>query len=346
MYISEEYLELGREAVRLGKRMNLCKDGVFKAFFTMECKEAEILRNRFISAVIGKKVAVSVVINPELLPDFADGKVIRLDLLCELSNGEKVDIEMQMCSGDDNQLKRTVYYASKLCAGALKSGQKYSKLPNVYQIMICNFRLFEKDTEFNHLFTFRDETCFELSDTIQIHTIELPKINFNPKTVDSLSEVEFFGMLLKYNEDKKVISELKSSPRYKEVVAMADSMVNKICEDQYEWAKQYLLDKMEMDYYAGMACARDEGIEIGLERGLEKGLQKGLRKGLKKGLEQGLKQGVERGIKQGIEQGIKQGQTLVFSSIIKNMRQNNLTYEQIASNLGLSVEEVKNYEEN
>ena len=95
---------------------------------------------------------------------------------------------------------------------------------------------------------------------------------------------------------------------------MADSMVNKICEDQYEWAKQYLLDKMEMDYYAGMACARDEGIEIGLERG--------------------------------IKQGIKQGQTLVFSSIIKNMRQNNLTYEQIASNLGLSVEEVKNYEEN
>ena len=61
-------------AIKRGDRLNLRSDGVFKSFFSKDTKESTYLRNLFISAVIGKNVARSIVKNPELILTYQQGK--------------------------------------------------------------------------------------------------------------------------------------------------------------------------------------------------------------------------------------------------------------------------------
>ena len=138
--VDEEIKEQAALAVAQGRTLNLRNDIVFKSFFSKECKESAYCRRKMLSAVIGREVKETKVLNPELLPTRTDGKYPRLDIHCKLEDGSEVDVEMQNSMYDDDQIKRSIYYAATLTHNALSSGEPYSQLPHIYQIMFMNFK--------------------------------------------------------------------------------------------------------------------------------------------------------------------------------------------------------------
>ena len=154
-YNDPHILERAREAVAQGKLLNLKNDIVFKSFMSKSMPESEYCRCHFIGAVIGKSVVKAQVQNPELLPEYVVGKAPRLDILCTLSDGSQVDVELQQSKENDDQKKRAVFYASRLMAASLKQGSYYKELPNVYQIMITDFRI-TRDKVLHHRYMMHD----------------------------------------------------------------------------------------------------------------------------------------------------------------------------------------------
>lgn len=307
----QEIYRRAEAAVKRGDRLNLRSDGVFKSVFSKDTKESTYLRNFFISAVIGKTVVKSVVKNPELILTYQQAKSARLDVYCQLEDGTSIDLEMQIGRENDDQVKRAVYYACKLLPGNLERGNLYATIPNVHQIMITNFHLHDF-AGFYHNFTFRDNEANEFSSLVKIHTIELPKLHYSEENLANISHLEFFALLLKYNDEAEIISKLMSIPKFKEPIAMLETVTESISRTKDEWIQQYLLDKAKNDFNCYVAASE----KIGFERGE------------KVGLERGEKIGLERGEKVGILQ------------TAKKMKDCNTDVEFIRKITGLSLEEI------
>ena len=64
--VDEEIKEQAAEAVAQGRILNLKNDIVFKSFFSKQCEESTYCMNKMLSAVIGRKVKKTKVLNPEL----------------------------------------------------------------------------------------------------------------------------------------------------------------------------------------------------------------------------------------------------------------------------------------
>ena len=180
------------------------KDDVsFKLFLSSPTPESNACLRYFLSATTGREVAKAKVTNSELLPEYRKGKMPRLP--CREANefpqaetrggltdlrpvrgasrnvrvSERVargrnvreanvaDIELQLTKADDNQKLRSLYYACKLYAGSLGRGEKYKSTPNVYQIFLIDFDLFE-DGEFYHRAMMRLDDGKILADRLQV----------------------------------------------------------------------------------------------------------------------------------------------------------------------------------
>jgi len=89
----------------------------------------------------------------------------------------------------------------------------------------------------------------------------------------------------------------------------------------------------------GLANAEMRGIEKGMKRGIKKGRFEGKEEGLKLGMELGMERGMERGMEQGMEKGreLASEETML---IISDLKQMNLTIEQIAAKYNTSQERV------
>ena len=268
--IDEEIKEQAALAVAQGKTLNLRNDIVFKSFFSKECEESAYCRRKMLSAVIGRTVKETTVLNPALLPTRTDGKYPRLDIRCKLEDGSEVDVEMQNSMYDDDQLKRSVYYAATLTHNALLSGEPYSQLPHIYQIMFMNFKKLE-DTKLHHAYTFKErDDNTELSDIVQIHYIELPKINeILKKAPSELSELEFWCILIIAGENKRANALLKTLASRQEELDMAQNLLNTMSRDQQEWENQFgyerfVHDCVSREKYAFFKGERQKAIEAAL----------------------------------------------------------------------------------
>ena len=161
-----------------GGRLPLKDDAAFKMFLSGPEPESRACLRYILSALTGREVASARVTNPELAPEFAKGKMPRLDVNCEFDDGQKADIELQLTRADDDQKLRAVFYACKLCAGSLRRGRAYRTVPSVYQIFLIDFDLFGEDEkpggrQFFHRAMMRLDDGNVLSDSLQILFFDL-----------------------------------------------------------------------------------------------------------------------------------------------------------------------------
>ena len=310
--IDDEIKEQAALAVAQGRILNLRNDIVFKSFFSKPCKESAYCRRKMLSAVIGRTVKETTVLNPELLPTRTDGKYPRLDIRCKLEDGSEVDVEMQNSMYDDDQVKRSVYYAATLTHNALSSGEPYSQLPHIYQIMFMDFKKLE-DTKLHHAYTFKErDDNTELSDIVQIHYIELPKISeILKKSLAELSELEFWCILIIAGDRNKAL--LKTLAARQEELDMAQTLLNTMSRNQQEWENQFGYERFVHD------CVSREKYAFF------------------KGEQQGISQGIQRGLQQGISQGTRN--TKIETA--RRMITDGLASDLVAKYSGLTVDEVK-----
>ena len=150
-------------------------DFVFKKIFGNE-KHPKILIS-FLNAVIKptdliKSVQIK---NTDIEKEHIEDKYSRLDIKAVTNSGEHINIEIQV-KNEYNMIKRSLYYWSKMYEGQLTKGQDYDTLSRTICINILDFKYLKNDN-FHNCYRLKEKiTNEELTDTMELHFIEIPKL--------------------------------------------------------------------------------------------------------------------------------------------------------------------------
>jgi len=130
------------------------------------------------------------ILNPFNYQEFAEAKLIVLDIRACNSTGKWRNIEMQV-SVFSGLTERLVYYACSLCVDQLKSGQSYADLKPAISICLLNKELCRDSRQAHHRFQLVDrESGRELRRAIEVHTVDLTKYNLSEATISKASKIE------------------------------------------------------------------------------------------------------------------------------------------------------------
>ena len=294
-------------------------DFVFKKIFGNE-KHPKILIS-FLNAVIKptdliKSVQIK---NTDIEKEHIEDKYSRLDIKAVTNNGEHINIEIQV-KNEYNMIKRSLYYWSKMYEGQLTKGQDYDTLSRTICINILDFKYLKNDN-FHNCYRLKEKTTNEeLTDVMELHFIEIPKLRKLENSEDISDMLEAWITFIE-SPTSELIDKLEMS------------------SDEIKEAKEELLrlsgNNKERERYEKRfeSLLEQNSLLANAER---KGLQKGLEKGLQKGIEKGLQKGIEKGKKEGLKEGAKKEKILIAKNLLDV-----LDDETISNKTGLSLKEIK-----
>ena len=275
-------------------------DYVFKNLFGSE-KHPKILISFLNACIKPESPIVSVQLkNTELSKEYIEDSFSRLDVLAKTDKGEIINIEMQRAD-EKNMVKRSLYYWSKAYSGEYGGKSRYSDLPRTVCINVLDFNLLLESNYHNKYILKNDKTNDILTDTMEIHFIELPKM----KKIDEKDILSMWAAFINDPNDERVIE--------------LESMVKELHEARIELAR-ISRDPKEAENYRLRQNAMNERMNALLEAE-DKGIAKGLIKG--------------------IAQGKAEGERLAKVEIAKISLKNGLSVEMICEITGLSIEEIE-----
>ena len=236
-------------------------DFVFKNIFGSP-KHPRILIS-FLNAILKpvNKITSVEIKGTDLEKQFIDDKYSRLDIKAETNNNEIINIEIQL-KNEYNMIKRSLYYLSKMYEEQLGQGEDYSKLNRTVCINILNFK-YLKTEKFHTGYRLKElETNEELTDVIEMHFIEIPKL---PEESDEKDMLIAWTEFLRDPESEKVRS-LEMS--IEEIREAKDELIRLSNDDKqrelYEMRSKILKDKVS---------ALNEAERKGIEKGRKEGIQ-------------------------------------------------------------------------
>ncbi|WP_461206021.1 Rpn family recombination-promoting nuclease/putative transposase [Clostridium sp. DL1XJH146] len=232
-------------------------DFVFKNIFGSE-KNPQILIS-FLNAILKpQKLITEVHIkNNDIEKYFIEDKYSRLDIKAVTSNKEIINIEIQL-KNEHNMIKRSLYYLRKMYEEQLGEGEDYSKLDRTICINILNFKYLKTD-KFHTGYRLKDiESNEELTDIIEMHFIEIPKLKDSSDEKDMLVAWTEF---LKDPESEKV-RDIEMS--VKEIREAKDELI-KMSNDSEQRALYEIRSKILKDKVSALNKAKEEGKEEGRE---------------------------------------------------------------------------------
>jgi predicted transposase/invertase (TIGR01784 family) len=213
------------------------------------------------------------ILNPFSYQEFADDKLVVLDVRARDSAGRWLNIEMQV-TVFTGLLQRLVYYACAMYVDQLDPGQSYADLRSAISICLLDKKLFRDDRIPHHRFRLADpEHDMEVPDSIEVHTVELTKYNLQEETIPCAPAIEqwaFFFLFAERYEPER-LRELLPGVEFQQAISVVETIAAKT-EDRMMYDQRL---KAQRDYQWGLDSARQEGLEKGLEKGLEEGLEKG-----------------------------------------------------------------------
>jgi predicted transposase/invertase (TIGR01784 family) len=216
-------------------------------------------------------VAVEV-LNPFSYQEFAESKLIVLDLRCRDNAGRMLNVEMQ-ASMIRELLERMVYYASSMYVEQLTVGDNYAKLRPAISICLLTQRIFDSSQP-HHRFQMVDlASGRQLNEAIEVHTVELGKYNLEQRTISQATKIEQWAFLMLYAQDydsltlKKLLPGIEFEQAIETIEVISAKTEDRIMYDQRE--------KAQRDYEWAITGAREEGLEKGRQEGREEGLKKG-----------------------------------------------------------------------
>ena len=148
-------------------------DDVFKIVFGRN--EHSFYLKALLEALLHKRITNIVIRNDVALDKLhANNKLMRLDILAEIDNNEKVNIEFQN-KNEYNVKERSEVYASGIYYNSLKVGDKYLEATKTIVIWIPGFNLFEDGNYHEIARTKRDYNNEEVSNNIIYYYFQLPR---------------------------------------------------------------------------------------------------------------------------------------------------------------------------
>ena len=166
-------------------------------------------------------------------------------------------------------VKRSLYYWSKLYEEQLTQGEDYSNLKRTVCINILNFKYLKNDRFHNGYRLKEIETNEQLSDVMEIHFIEIPKLDDESDEKDLLVA---WTQFLKNPESEKVRSLEMSIEEIRE----AKDELHRLSADQRQRELYEMRAKKLRDEGSALNKAKREGLQQGIQQGLQQGLQQGI----------------------------------------------------------------------
>jgi predicted transposase/invertase (TIGR01784 family) len=260
-------------------KLRVTNDFIFSSIFGKKGNE-EILKN-LVEAIIKENIqSLEIIDNTKLEKKMKEDKLGILDIKAILSNGTKVNIEMQMVNKHDI-VERTLFYWAKLYVEGVKEGENYKDLPKTITINILNYN-FLPDNEYHlisHLYYDKVRETM-LTDKLEVHFIDLAKFRHTITNVgdDLTAWLSFID-----GSREEMVHMAKDNV---EAIEQAHKLLEILEEDKDALRVYELRQKYLMDSASEKATALAEGHAEGLAEGRTKGLEEGLEEGLKKGREE------------------------------------------------------------
>ena len=217
------------------------------------------VRKGFLSAILEKKPEE--IEETELLPTILQKHYPKekwgiLDVRVEMTDGSQVDIEIQLMDYEDWP-ERSLFYLCKMFVEQIKEGEEYLNLKKCIHIGILNFNLFEEKNYYSRFHLWEDSRYDLYSDKLEIHILELPKVN-NP----NLPESELLHWTRFFSGEKK-----------EDLVSMAEK--NPYIKKAYDHILDISADEQKrLEYEFHMKELRDKNSILGYKRRLEQRMEK------------------------------------------------------------------------
>ncbi|WP_047394726.1 Rpn family recombination-promoting nuclease/putative transposase [Cetobacterium sp. ZOR0034] len=235
-------------------------DYIFKNLFGSE-KHPKILISFLNACIKPESPIVSAQIkNSELTKEYIEDSFSRLDILAKTDKGEIINIEMQRAD-EKNMIKRSLYYWSKAFSGEYGGKSRYSELPRTVCVNVLDFNLLAEENYHNKYVLKNDKNNDVLTDVIELHFIELPKM----KEIDPDDLLSVWTGFINDPNDEKIIE--------------LESRVVELHEAKIELARMSR-DPKEAEYYRLRQNAMSERMNALLEAE-DKGVVRGRAEGEK-----------------------------------------------------------------
>jgi predicted transposase/invertase (TIGR01784 family) len=205
------------------------------------------------------------ILNPFSYQEFADSKLIVLDVRCRDSGGRYLNVEMQI-SVYPGLVQRLTYYVCSIHVDQLSKGGNYASLSPSISICLLSQILFPGTRQAHHRFEMRDwESGRKLENAIEVHTVELTKYNLTEESISQANKLEQWAFLLLRAQDydaatlRRLLPGLEFETAIETIEIISEKTEDKQMYDQRE--------KAQRDYEWALSGARDEGREEGREEG-------------------------------------------------------------------------------
>ena len=211
------------------------------------------------------------VLNPEVNRRDLEDKTIVLDLLVELDDGSRTNIEMQVIKVRGFR-GRSLYYWARVFGSQLNRGDDYTALKPVISILFLDY-VELPGARLHSVFRLseiHDGTV--LTNALELHVIELPKRGLaQQEDADLLAWCQFLGA----DTDEEVQEACMANPAVEHANELLEELSNEPTIRDQAWHRQLAIDLRRIE----MATIREEKREA-REEGLAEGLAEGLRAGV------------------------------------------------------------------
>lgn len=254
-------------------------DVAFRFTFGRETTKQNLcnLLNAILEAVHREPIKQLTLKGTELTPERFQSKSCRLDILAVTETGEQINVEVQV-TNRFNMARRSLFYWSKLFTSQLVEGDNYQELTKTIAINITEFVYIDNDRVHNVFHLREAKTSQLLTDVLEIHFIELPKLS-SWVDLDSEKSLTEWLLFLKGIEDPEIL----------EVIMMKNPAIRQAYQDlqaltmdaeaweMYEARERALRDERSMIY-----GAKEEGRHEGRQEGRQELLLETIMKMLQK----------------------------------------------------------------
>ena len=245
-------------------------DIVFKKIFGAKGNEG-ILKD-FLESILDIKIeSLKVELGTELIPDFYNGKVSKLDVKTVLKDNTIVNIEIQTNMQDYSE-KRNLVYWSKLYLSQFERGNKYEKANKTICIWILDGEVYDFNKYHSKWKITEEDIGKTISfDDFEIHIIELKK--FRKLDIIKPMKKDFWLWFIDYTEKELVemssynVEEVKKAKEEYDRLMADETMRYLLIQEQIaEWDENSRIANAEK---RGENKAKEETAKKMLELGLE-----------------------------------------------------------------------------
>ena len=201
------------------------------------------VRQGFIAAIMGKDpktIRKTTLIPNATKKESKDAKLGILDVMVEMEDGSKVNMEMQVAYFGWWS-SRVLFYVSKTYSGQIREGEDYDVLKKCIHVSILDFIHFPQDKKCYRKIAFCDvETGEQYTDLMELHILELKKLPPGDQNEEGVIRwMRFF-----VGKNRKEFEDMAKTDEY--------------IEEAYDELKKLSMDEQKrMEYEARQKAIRD-----------------------------------------------------------------------------------------